>query len=123
MAQKTLGAWIRHALGGHSKDVVRPRIGMEVRTNDGGLLGTITALWLGAAALDDAAHEDTLGVLRQDETEAGLLYIPSHAIARTATDGIVLSVDGEQVIARQWRFRPEWLAPDSPHQLATWNKV
>jgi hypothetical protein len=123
MAHKTIGAWVRQALGGHSKEVASPRIGMQVMTSDGDVLGAITAIWPGADATDHAPHEDTLGVHRPEQPEAAPLYIPSHAIARLSNDGIVLTVGGEQVIARGWRFRPGWLLPDDPRKVVADTKA
>jgi hypothetical protein len=123
MARKSIGAWVRQALGGQSKDGTSPRIGMQVLASDDTVLGTITAIWPGADATDHAAHEDTLGVQRPAQTDAALLYIPSNAIARTSKDGIVLTVDEEQVIARGWRFRPGWLAPDTSREEFTFTKL
>jgi hypothetical protein len=118
-----IGAWVRQARGGRSKDVANPRIGMQVLMSDETVLGTITAIWPGANATDHAPHEDTLGVHRPEQTDAALLYIPSNAIARMSKDGIVLTVDGEQVVARGWRFRPGWLSADEPREEFSFSKL
>jgi hypothetical protein len=105
MASRTIGGWIRQALSGRGA-AAGPRIGSRVITNEGSLLGTLTALWQGTAAADSAAREDTLEVA-QDGAPA--LYIPVSAIARVDDRGVVLAVDGTQVVARGWRLRPPWL--------------
>jgi hypothetical protein len=87
---------------------------MQVITNEGSVLGTITAVWRGVDATDGAAHEDTLGVQRPEGDDTGLLYIPSGAIARLSDKGAILTVDGAQVGPRGWRFRPAWLLAADP---------
>ncbi|HWE61105.1 MAG TPA: hypothetical protein VHB98_05290, partial [Chloroflexota bacterium] len=62
MARKTIGAWIHQALGGHKTGAATAGIGNQVLTNEGTVLGTITAVWKGADATDHASHEDTLCV-------------------------------------------------------------
>jgi hypothetical protein len=117
MARKTIGAWIRQAFGGHgagAQDRNGAHVGMQVITNEGVVLGTITALWRSVDATDGATHEDTLGVRRPEEDDTGLLYIPSSAIARVSEEGVTLAVDGTQVGARGWRFRPTWLLAEDP---------
>lgn len=109
MARKTLGAWLHHALGGRGAAGAVPRVGNSVITNEGAVLGTIAAIWSGSAATDGASHEETLGVRRSEQDETDLLYIPSSAIARVSEQGVVLTVDGTQVVARGWRHRPAWL--------------
>ena len=119
MAHKTIGAWIRGALGGHGGVAQQkvggasPHIGRQVITSDGIVLGTVTTAWQGADATDRAPHEDTLGVRRSDHDVEGLLYIPSHAIARLSDQGVMLTVDEAQVTARGWRYRPGWLPQEA----------
>lgn len=111
----TLGTWIRQALGRRGTAPLRgtggadARIGTQVLTNDGGVLGTITAVWQGADATDGAPHDETLGVQQPEHDVEGLLYIPSTAIARMSGQGVILTVDRTQVTARGWRYRPDWI--------------
>jgi hypothetical protein len=125
MARKTIGAWIRQALGGHGtgpqrdRDAANRRIGKQVTTSDSVVLGTITAVWQGADATDGAPHEDTLIVQRPEQGVEGLLYIPSHAIARESDQGLILTVEEAQVTARGWRFRPGWLPQEDPRAAST----
>jgi hypothetical protein len=118
MARMTVGAWIRQVLGGRGTGAQdrngSPRVGMQVITNEGVVLGTITAVWRGVDATDGATHEDTLGVQRTDGDDAGLLYIPSGAIARLSDKGAILTVGEAQVGPRGWRFRPTWLHSEDP---------
>ena len=129
MALRTSFMRIRQSLGGHGTHSDRGKaggglhIGMQVNTSDGGALGTITQLWLGADATDHATHEDTLGVRRPAPDDAGLLYIPSHAVARVSDSSVILSVDQAQVTARGWRFAPKWLSQDAAKNTAPETKA
>ena len=120
MGLKNVGAWIRQALGGQGANSNKAgagadsRIGKQVLTNEGTVIGTITAVWRGTDANDQARHEDTLGVQRPEQGEAGLLYIPSSAIANETAQNVTLMVDMSQVASRGWRFRPTWLSQDDP---------
>jgi hypothetical protein len=88
---------------------------MQVTTLDGTVLGTVSRLWLGAAATDSAKHEDTLGIVQAGKTdESGMLFIPSTAISRITGQDIALSVDHTQVTARGWQYRPSWLPKEAP---------
>lgn len=126
MARKTIGAWIRQALGANGAGSKQgpagasPYMGKQVITNEGIVLGTVTAMWRGTDATDHSSHEDTLGVQRPEQDRDGLLYIPSSAIARESAQGIVLTVDESQVGARGWRFRPEWLPQDANAGTQAW---
>lgn len=91
----------------------KPQIGMQVRTEDDVLLGTIDRIWLGVDATDLARHPDTFGVRQADPDVAGLLYIPADLVDHVSAEGVVLRVDATQVTNRGCRFRPEWLAPDT----------
>ena len=123
MASKGIGAWIRQAFGGQaagsgkSADGADARVGKQVSTNEGTVLGTITAVWQGTDASDHAPHEDTLGVQRPEQGDGGLLYIPASAIAREAAQSVTLMVDFSQVASRGWRFRPTWLSQDDPPEM------
>jgi hypothetical protein len=119
MARKTIGAWIQQALGGQKTGTATARIGNQVITNEGTVLGTVTGVWRGADATDHAPHEDTLCVQRSEQGDAALLYIPAGAIARVSDQSVVLMVDGAQVTARGWRFRPGWLPQDTVGEVGT----
>ena len=131
MASKTVSGWIHYALAEHGRvskqDMAGAsrRIGMQVRTSDDFVLGTITTVWQGADATDRAPHEDTLGVTgwRPEQGVAGQLYIPSHAIARVADQVVILTVEEAQVTARGWRHRPQWLPQDEPREAVTGTKA
>lgn len=123
MARMTIGARIRQVLGRGSTNSAGPSIGNQVITNEGTVLGTITAIWKGADATDHAPHEDTLYVQRPDQEATSPLYVPAGAIARMSDQGVVLAVDGAQAIARGWRFRPGWLPQDDPGTTATATKA
>lgn len=121
MARISLGSRIRQALGGRGAGApkgtggVDPRIGKQVLANDGTVLGTITATWRGTDATDHATHEDTLGVQRPGQTtETDLLYVPATAIASETPQSVSLTVGMAQVITRDWRFRPAWIAQNAP---------
>jgi hypothetical protein len=125
MARMTIGTWIRQAFGGQSTGKQRgatgrsPYVGKQVSTNDGSVLGTITAVRLGTEASDSASHEDTLVVRGPVQNLADVLYIPSTAIARQSDQGVVLAVDAAQVTARGWRYRPAWLPQDDSQGTPT----
>jgi hypothetical protein len=124
MERKTIGSWLRQALGGRGgatqqgKNAAGLRVGMQVMTLDGTVLGTISALWLGADATDHAAHEDTLGVVPAQQDEQGLLFVPSTAVGRVAGQNVTLTVDQTQMRARGWQYRPTWLPADTPGDAA-----
>ncbi len=107
MARTTIGGWFKQTFGGDKKtgNAGASSIGMQVVTSDGVALGTVTELWRGADAADHAPHDDTYGV----GGGADLLYIPTHAVARTTGQEMHLTVAMAQVTARGWRYRPEWL--------------
>ena len=110
MARTTIGGWFKQTFGGGAKptgNLGTRNIGMTVLTSDGVALGTVTELWRGADAADHAPHDDTFGV----GEGAGLLYIPTNAVARTTNQEMHLTVAMAQVTARGWRYRPEWLPP------------
>jgi hypothetical protein len=119
MARKTIGTWLRQALGGqgtgkrHGATGPSPYVGKQVSTNDGNVLGTIIAVRQGTEATDGASHEDTLVVRGPVQNLADLLYIPTAAIARVSDQGVILTVDATQVTARGWRYRPAWLPQDN----------
>jgi hypothetical protein len=114
MARTTIGGWLRQTFGGgaarQTGQVGKQSVGMPVVTNDGAALGTIAEVWRGADAADHAPHDDTLGVRGAE----GMLYIPTHAVARVADQQVRLTVDMAQVTARGWRYRPGWLPGDEP---------
>lgn len=114
MARKTIGTWIRQALGGHDTVATgpSPHIGRQVSTNDGSVLGTVIAVRPGMDATDGASHEDTLVVRGPVQSQEDPLYIPTSAIARASSEGVILTVDATQVTARGWRYRPAWLPQD-----------
>lgn len=119
MAHMTIGARIRHVLGRESTASTGPSIGNQVITNEGIVLGTITTIWKGADATDHAPHEDTLYVQRLEQEGTSPLYIPAGAVARVSDQGVVLTVDGAQAVARGWRFRPGWLPQGNPGEVGT----
>jgi hypothetical protein len=125
MARKTIGTWMRQALGGQSMGKRQgtagssPHIGKQVSTSDGKVLGTAIALRQGADGTDGASHEDTLVVRGPEQNLTDLLYIPAAAIARVSDQGIILTVDATQVTARGWRYRPAWLPQDDSQGTAT----
>ncbi len=118
MARKTIGTWVRQALGGQGTGKRQgaagpsPYLGKQVSTNDGSVLGTIISVRQGTEATDGASHEDTLVVRGPVQNLADFLYIPSAAIARQSGQGVSLTVDAAQVTARGWRYRPAWLPQD-----------
>lgn len=112
MADRSVGAWLRHALGGKGAAAGGPRIGMAVRTSEGVEVGTITAIWRGANATDGSRQEDTMEARPPAPEQGAALYVPVSAIARVEGETVALTVDGAQVAARGWRYRPGWLPRD-----------